>query len=304
MRIHKAPFLLVFPLLALALVLVACGGGGKESVTLQFSGLKPLGGGFHFEGWAIIEGSPVSTGKFNINDNGDLVDLSSRVVADGEFDTGTDLSEATIIALTIEPPGDSDAVPSSVKYLAGDVTQGSDQRANLTVSHVAALADTFANASGTYILATPTDDDDTNETSGIWYIELTEDGPMPGLQLAPLPPSFEYEGWVIVDGTPLSTGKFRDVAAADSENPFSGPKEGKPFPGEDFLRNAPAGRTFPIDLRGKAAAISIEPVPDDSAGTFALKPLIGSIPGDAEPLVNYQLENQAAGFPTGSAVVK
>ena len=287
----------------------------QETLTLGFTGLKPLAHGYHYEGWAIIDGpfidaSPVSTGKFNVNGDGVLADLNGNVIASGEFNTGidlsttTDLSDLVVVALTIEPPGDMDSMPSGVKYLAGDVSRQSTAASDLSVSHSAALGDDFSGVSGTYILATPTDGADTNETSGIWYIDLSSGSPMPGLQLPTLPPTFEYEGWVIIDGTPVSTGKFSDVAAADSGNPYSGPQPGKPFPGEDFLRNGPAGMTFPIDLRGKAAAISIEPVPDDSPAPFALKPLIGGILANAEPFTNYQLDNQAGGFPSGTAVIK
>ncbi len=275
-----------------------------STLVLDFSGLNRLANGFHYEGWAIIDGSPVSTGKFNVDADGNLVALTGKVIVNAEFDVARDLSDAMAIALTIEPPGDTDSTPSDVKYLAGDVAQRSAPSADLTVSHGAALGDDFTGAEGTFILATPTNGADTNETSGIWYIDLSSGGPTPGLQLPPLPPSFEYEGWVIIDGTPVSTGKFRDVAAADSGNPFSGPEPGKPFPGEDFLRNAPNGLTFPTDIRGRTAAISIEPVPDDSPAPFALKPLVGGIPADGEAFTNYQLGNQAGAFPTGSAVIR
>ena len=277
----------------------------QETLALSFTGIQPLANGYHFEGWAIIDGSPVSTGKFNVSDAGDLVDLSGELIPNGEFHVGRDLSDAVAIALTIEPPGDMDSMSSGVKYLAGDVSRQSAAAADLSVGHVAALGKDFTGASGSFILATPTDGADTNETSGLWFIDLSSGGPMPGLQLPALPPGFEYEGWVIIDGIPVSMGKFRDVAAADSGNPYSGPEPGKPFPGEDFLQNAPAGLTFPTDLRGRTAAISVEPIPDDNpAAPFPLKLLVGSIPTDAEPFTNYQLDNQAGGFPTGTAVIK
>ena len=262
----RSRFLKVFAVAAVAaLALAACGGskGDQETLALGLTGIRQLANGYHYEGWAIIDGSPVSTGKFNVNDDGGLVDLSGRVIANGEFVAGTDLSDAAVIAITIEPAGDTDSVPSGAKYLAGSVSDGS---ADVTVGHSAALGDSLTGAAGTYILATPTDDDDTNETSGIWYIDLSSGLAGPGLQLPALPPAWEYEGWVIFDGTPVSTGRFTDVAAADSGNPFSGPLPGKPFPGEDFLRNAPAELTFPADIRAMGAAISIEPVDDDSPG--------------------------------------
>lgn len=78
---------------------------------------------------------------------------------------------------------------------------------------------------------------------------------------------------------------------------------GPPFPGEDYLENAPAGLTFPTDLAGGTAVISIEPFPDDSPAPFTFKPLVGSIPQGADDHVNYDLDNNAAGFPTGTASI-
>ena len=65
--------------------------------------------------------------------------------------------------------------------------------------------------------------------------------------------------------------------------------------------NAPAGMTFPTDLAGVTAVISIEPSPDDHAGPCTLKPLVGGIPSKAVDQVTYSMDNQATGFPTGIA---
>ena len=92
--------------------------------------------------------------------------------------------------------------------------------------------------------------------------------------------------------------------AVDVADPFSGAEGGPPFPGEDFLVNAPAGIVFPTDLAGGTAVISIEPDPDDASGPFTLKPLVGSIPADATDHTTYSMGNNAAGFPTGSAVIR
>ena len=272
-----------------------------NSLALNFSGIQPLANGLHYEGWAIIDGSPVSTGKFNVDASGNLVDLSGNLIANGEFVvTGTDLSGATAIVLTIEPAGDTDVVPSTTKFMGGDV---SGLSANLAVSHGAALGDDFLGASGKYILATPTDDPAANENSGIWFLDLSGGSPAQGLQLPSLPASWIYEGWAVINGTPVSTGRFSDPAGADLDAPFSGPNAGPPFPGEDFLVNAPAGLTFPTDLAGATAVISIEPVPDDSAAPFTLKPLVGAIPSDGTDHVTYSMDNKAAGFPTGTATI-
>ena len=125
-----------------------------------------------------------------------------------------------------------------------------------------------------------------------------------GLDLPQLPAGWAYEGWVVIDGTPVTTGRFTAVAGVDQSAPFSGPDSGPPFPGEDFLNNAPQGLSFPTDLAGQVAVISIEPTPDDSASPFALKPLVGEIPQDATDHVDYDLANQSLGFPTGTASIK
>ena len=79
---------------------------------------------------------------------------------------------------------------------------------------------------------------------------------------------------------------------------------GPPFPGEDFLTNAPAGLSFPTDLAGGTAVISVEPEPDDSSAPFTLKPLVGPIPADAVDHETYTVGNNIMSFPTGSAVIR
>ena len=88
---------------------------------------------------------------------------------------------------------------------------------------------------------------------------------------------------------------------ADEAKPFSGPQPGPPFPGEDYLMNAPAGLSFPTDLSGSMTVLTIEPVPDNSPMPFLLKPLKGTVPSGAAPMTVYQMQNQASTFPTGTA---
>ena len=109
-----------------------------------------------------------------------------------------------------------------------------------------------------------------------------------------------YEGWAVIDGVPVSTGTFSTVDAADNSATFSGSKAGPPFPGEDFLINAPGMLTFPTDLKGGKAVISVEPVPDNSPMPFALKPLVGDISDMAADHTAYDM-NQNLSFPTGEA---
>ena len=269
-----------------------------ETLRISLSAVDALANGFHYEGWAIIGGNPVSTGKFNVDGNGNLVDLSDNPISNGDFNTGQDLSAASVIVITIEPDGDTDAVPADTKYLGGDV---SSLEAALSPAHGSSLGDDFSTADGSYILLTPTDDPAANDLSGIWFLDNSSGSAVAGLTLPVLPIGWKYEGWAVINGSPVTTGTFTSVDAADDAAPFSGAGAGPPFPGEDFLMNAPAGQTFPTDLSGSMAVISIEPFPDDNAAPFTLKPLTGAIPSGAASGTVYSLSNNASAFPSGSA---
>ena len=195
--------------------------------------------------------------------------------------------------------GDVDIVPNETHYLAGDL-QGLG--ATLTPGHPDALGSDFGDAAGKYILATPTDGADTNETSGIWWISLQMADPTAGLSLPTLPAGWAYEGWVVMDGTPVTTGTFTSTTAADDAAPFSAmDAPGPPFPGEDFLMDAPDGLSFPTDLSETTAVISIEPVPDDSPAPFLLKPLVATVPANVADHQTFEMTNNAAGFPVVAA---
>jgi hypothetical protein len=77
-----------------------------------------------------------------------------------------------------------------------------------------------------------------------------------------------------------------------------------PFPGEDFLMNAPAGVTFPTDLSGATAVISIEPRMDDDPAPFMFKPLVGAIPASAVDHVVYDLNDRTSTLPTGTVTIE
>jgi len=261
-----------------------------EQLELNLSGLEDLGSDYTYEGWIIVDGAPVTTGVFDVDANGALSKTSFEVDA-------AQLESATTFVLTIEPKPDNDPAPSDVHILAGDFSGTS---ADLTVGHGAALGNDFTNATGTYILATPTDGMNNNERSGVWFLDPTA-GPGPGLDLPTLPAGWKYEGWAVIDGTPVSTGTFTDPAKADDGSAYSGTMAGPPFPGEDFIVNAPAGLNFPTDLRGGTAVISVEPYPDNSAAPFLLKPLVSPIGGTAEDHAPLQMNNNAAATnPTGT----
>ncbi len=279
-------------LLPLVMMLVFSVSAVSQTLTLDINGLQDLGSDFQYEGWVIVDGSPVSTGTFTVDGSGQL----SQTVFNVDH---TALINAAAFVLTIEPNPDPDPMPSSTHLMGGNFN---DYDAVLSVGHPAALGDNFADIDGSYILATPTNGEMTNELSGIWFIDLSSGMPAQGLTLPDLPSGWKYEGWAVIDGMPVTTGKFTALDMADESAPYSGTEPGPPFPGEDFLNNAPPGLTFPTDLSGMMGVITIEPDPDNSASPFLLKPLAAQIPTLAVDHTTYMMNsNVLNSFPTGLA---
>lgn len=277
-------------------------GIGQGDLTLHFQNLPALDEGSegHYEGWAVVNGAPVSTGKFNVDEDGFPVELGGGAVID-KFDAGVNISNATAIKITIEPAGDMDAIPSGLVIVGGDVSgQAADLKAD-----VPGLATLESMTAGAFLLASPSDNaqDDTNDDQGIWF--LTMPGPMAGFtDLPDLGVKWRYEGWVVdvsdpMNPVPYSTGKFDAASGADDDEAgcMGG---GPPFPGHDFTAFHCDG-VLDLDSGDFAAVLTIEPEPDNGAGPFQLKPLAGMIPTDALGQ-NNSLNNQTvATFPTGEA---
>jgi len=275
----------LLPLLALTLAAAtAATGAAAETAHLRLAsdGLPPLGHGFVYEGWLIVDGEPVTTGTFQVAADGSLTetDFTAEVSSTGAIGA---------FVLTIEPSPDPDPAPSAVHLLAGDFSAGA---AFATVGHAAAIGSDFTSASGAYILAAPSAGDGGDHRNGIWWLDPS--GPSPTLELPGLPAGWVYEGWVAGPDGPVSTGRFHDVAAADSDGPgfHSGPHGAPPFPGQDFV-------TPPTDLTvGHMAVISVEPVPDDSPAPFVLKPLVDPSIDDVGMGTLQPMSNSTSGFPT------
>lgn len=149
-------------------------------------------------------------------------------------------------------------------------------------------------ALGCAVVATPTDDPDMDhELSGIWFGTMVTASPSPGLSLPTLGAGWVYEGWAVIGGKALSTGRFATALRADSGAPYSSTGVGFAFPGEDFLRNAPPGLTFPTDISSGTVMITVEPSPDYSANPFPIRPLSLTLPASAKLGTDYTMNDQA-----------
>jgi len=257
------------------------------TLNLDLKGLENLGSDFLYEGWIIVDGAPVSTGTFSVDASGSL--SQSQFNVDGQT-----LAEATRFVLSIEPDPDPSPSPADTKILVGDFS-GNTARLN-----TGTVAPSFDDLVGKFIIAAPTGTGSEDEKySGVWFLDNSSGSPVAGLELPSLEAGWKYEGWVVVDGVPLSTGTFISPTGSDEAAPFSGANPGPMYPGEDFLENAPNGLEFPTDVRGKMAVISIEPFPDNSLAPFTLKPMAGMIAENAMGVQEIQ-SNVEGSFPEGT----
>ena len=275
--------------LTISMLFIGCDSDDDASpnnadLELNLLGLETLGSDYVYEGWIIVDGNPVSTGTF------------TSVTFPQTFQVDADqLANATTFVLSIEPAIDPDPAPAATKVLAGDF---SGSTANVST----ALIGDFSTASGAFFLRTPTDEmgaNNGNDQNGVWF-GTPGMPPTPNFVLPTLPDGWIYEGWVVGDAGPLSTGTFSAFDTVDNSAPFSEViNPGPPVPGEDFFLNAPAGETFPLDIRGRTVVISVEPVPDDSAAPFAIKPLVGVSGNELAPNV-HDFNQNLGSLPTGT----
>ncbi len=273
MKLHKISLILT----SILVVVAGCsendgtaanGQALGSEIQLRLNGLEKTSGQ-HYEGWAVGANGVTSTGRFNINDDGDIVAVNAAGQAlavlgseTAAFALQDDADSLTAFVLTIEPDGDTDAGPSAIHYLEGGFENGV---AKATLQESGAVGASFLNSTGSFILATPTNGPSTHN-QGIWYVS----GGQPSLNLPDINNSFAYEGWIVntETGEVVSTGVFDQASGADSDGPgdAAGPNAAPPFPGQDYINPARI-----LNDGRHMAVISIEPVPDFDPAPFTLK---------------------------------
>jgi len=262
---------------------------GRHPLLIGAKDLPRLSGAV-YEGWVVKGDRKLSAGVFNVREQsrGRLVRLRAPI----------DPARADMIVVTIEPVPDPDPGPSAVAILAGEPHR-----------HFAALRlpIDLSRTAGSFILATPTDDDPANGTAGVWFLDPAG-GPGPSLRLPEPPAGWVFEGWGVTQGTPLSTGRFTSAAGSDLASPFSGPNPGPPFPGEDFVARLPAGVVAPVNLADGRSTVVITVEPDIGGqdptgdGPFSIKPLAAAVPAGASPETSLPLRRDLSSVPEAIAL--
>jgi hypothetical protein len=284
------------------------GPDGSSVVTLSLSGLKPLGDGLNYEAWLIAGtalepwGSPLVL--FDVDQEGRIVDPVADTVLGGPFQGKLDPPDVIGVAVSIEAADTLLDYSSFTFVLGGDLAGGS---AELSTAHWIAINQSLDDSSGRLVLGTPTDEDQENELSGVWFMDTGVNPPGPGLTLPEATLGWVYEAWVSVDGVDLSTGKFLRPTGADSAAAYSGTLDAPAFPGEDFLAGAPTGLTFPPNLSGATVFVTLEPWMEwdvDRDAPFPFRILEAQIPADATPQTVYEMTSLVDQLPSGTATVQ
>ena len=310
--------------IALLGAVVACSDDGPEMATVEvtFQNLAVLDAATEgsYEGWVIDgSGTALSTGKFVLD-------------ASGMHTFDSPIAEPMTFVLTVEPPGDNDAIPSDQKLLGGLFTGGTATLSALGFVSVDASAD-FSTSPGTHVLLTPTTATATDDDGGIWLID-----PGTGMSTVSLPAlndGWVYEGWVVYEpGTTMQTaisyGKYEpqpDGTLSTRDSDAAGPLSGAPgdlmagplVPGGDFVmangETVPGSIALPFDFNGDDIVsgdskwmhvISIEPSFDEGEASldavpFQLKPF-GNPFGDGGP-TDMRTINTLSPLPTGTATI-
>ena len=254
------------------------------TVSMTFDRLEDLGDGWVYEGWLIDNGIPVSSGHFTVTNSS-----TRSATAQSKTNFTAYVSEKANLStffLTIESDQDPNTTPSDTRVIGGNFTNGI---ADAAPDHPAALGNDFTNASGSYVLVTPSGASTSAPYyNGIWFLNPTTP-PTAGLNLPTLPSGWVYEGWIISGTAPISTGIFTSTVSGDSDGagPNAGPDPILNFVGQDFVNPA-------LDLRGKTAVISIEPYPDNSPAPFIFKPLVDTINDVGGPPATQEMTNNIA----------
>lgn len=266
-------------------------------VTVDLNGLPAVPDSMTYVIWFDSDNKPAV--KFFAKDP----DLEGNIYYSAEKRLST-ISDAQLLLVTVERQSalnDSGFAPSSRVILSGRVKSG-----NCTFE-IGESVNLFNESSALYTLTTPTNGPGTNELSGVWFIDSLGTAPVPvaGLKLPVLYNGWRYEGWAEINGTLVSTGRFTDPEEADLFDEYSSTTAGYPFPGEDFLQNAPAGLTFPTDLTGQKVFISLERNDGSTSGTTPFVVLFSAtVQSPAQDGVSYTMQRTTNSIPGGTAVIK
>ncbi|MBA4251671.1 MAG: hypothetical protein C0425_08580 [Chlorobiaceae bacterium] len=221
-----------------------------SKLSVNLSNLPVLGDSARFEAWLLLKNvtRPILLGRLELP--------ATATSYTGEFNvTLGNLQRAEAVVISIESVRDSvgDSTMSPLRITGGFI-QGN--RIDFTAMNSKAMNVDFSKLAGRFQIFTPTNTANTGLRSGIWFIDTVG----AGLTIPPPPTGWTYQAWLKVGNNNLNIGRFTSAAGGDTDSTFKGTGVQPLFPGSDFITNAPAGLTFPLDVTNAELFITLEPV--------------------------------------------
>jgi hypothetical protein len=251
--VYKKYFILFYLLILLSpFLLVSCDDAGVQpppSGTTQVvlnKVFKPLDIAVDgtYELFLITDSSYITYGKFNLDNNGNPVDLygNSKPLVFPEI-YKSKINSIVKAWLTIEPPEDTDTLPSASVLVAGNFINYEDSiSASLNVNHTDALGSVgdvlLTGIRSRYMCYNKTMPDSGNCFKGLWFCDSTGTSYFQqGLDLTSNN-GWTYQGWLVnkTSGAIYSMGKFSnpDIADMDAAGNCAGPAAGFNAPGQEW----------------------------------------------------------------------
>jgi hypothetical protein len=252
----------------------------QKTVTLAANNIATLKLG-HYALWGKAgTDTPVLIKRFN-SINGQLLSLNGDKLAQWPLPEGN-FSDYFV---SIEPEGDRNTTPTDYVLLKCSLSKAADGHSQCILNFAGpAISSAY---SGSYILATPTDNNNTvNEASGIWFTDPAAS--KASLNLSNLQSSkWAWEARLENGSKKVILGRFQQADGADNDSRYSLTSgSGFAFPGEDLLTNLPDGFSAPVNLTTGHYTITVSLEPDeqgsDLSGDLSLiNVLEGTIPANA-----------------------
>lgn len=230
-------------------------GISNSQIIVTHLNLKPLDQQTdgHYEAWISFEenldhdeSAFNSIGKFNINLNGDIVDLNGNLMIFNFKKLPINLNNAEDVLISVEPPNDIDTLPTT-KLLNGLANISNNTlTSDLKIEGTDALGQVGAvlyNAAAKFILNTPTSAIDTDYYKGIWFCDTNQTTTLNNFLKIPDTLGWTYEAWVVDTATTPyfyhSLGRFLNPDSADSDGAgiYRGVSAPYVNPGQDWISN-------------------------------------------------------------------
>ncbi|MHB2154108.1 hypothetical protein ACX8XN_06895 [Calditrichota bacterium GD2] len=272
----------------------------QTSLKINLHGLQTPAPNARYVLWAVYDSAKIDLyaqiDSFKINNDGQLLDM------DYNLNLGV-LQKMHTLLVTMETedsltqPGLYSILAAKIKANQAAFSIGDDYILKFDVS---AATDTFQVVKA----------ENSDKIVGIWFVKgdsIYE----PGIELPEAVGLWKYTSYIVKDGKRYDMGAFTSPDKPDDSNIYG--EASFPYPGENFLKDPETGEDLDIDLRGAEVYVEIIPpaIRYDADGDgekesyppFQLIMFKGQIPQDAQPGVEYALENNSATFPGGSVEI-